>query len=183
MDNHKGSEEQRRLPRMEPSHASLARNQLSSILYTKAASISSPDIVTVPLLDKQKNRPHRRQPNIRQTRLVVQPQPQTRIELADLSNRVRARDGTSSAAAPAVLVAARVVVGLAVEAGPPALRLRVLQGRRAARVVVVRGGEGAAGVVRGARGGDVVRGGDAAVLRRGGLVGGEVHVFCASGWW
>lgn len=114
VDDEDDSEQQARLPGVE----SVNRQQL----YLDQREVPRiPNIVAVALQDQQQNSPERRRQEIRRAGLVVQPEPQTRIKLADsFSVRVGRGEGARDAA--------RL---------PLALRLRVLQGRRRGLLVTV----------------------------------------------
>lgn len=183
MEDHDGCEEEGRLPGVESTDLVLVsrrslEDQNKSNIYIY---IFIPDVVAIPLQDQEYHSTNRRKRQIRQTSLVIQPQAQTRIELADLGGICagHGRSPTSAAAAaseapePAAGQCA-VAAGGAVEvAAPCALGLRVLQGRRAAGGGGDCGGrEGAAREVGGgARGGHW----GAGVLGGRGLIGCKVH--------
>jgi hypothetical protein len=87
--------------------------RLLQALFPGMLHIDAPHVIAVPLRDEQQNCPQRRERQVCQTGLVVQPYAQARIELADaLPMRVGGGISTGKAGLPA------------------ALRLRVLQRRR-----------------------------------------------------
>lgn len=176
MEEHDGGEYQRRLPGVEPIIKLLVGVFSSHLIEPRIV----PNIVAIPFQDQQDDGADRWEGQIRQAGLVVKPEAQAGVELADLGGRIRTGHCAAAAAATNSSRGARVAAGvpsrrLAVEASPAAMGLGVLQRRGAAGSGG--GGEGAAGVGRGSRGGVVVGGGDAAMLWRGGLIGGEVHGF------
>lgn len=142
-------------------------------------SVAIPDVVAVALEDQEDDGAERREGQVRQAGLVVEPQAEAGVELADLGGGKRARHvrrgsgpgpGPGTACPPA---------GLAIEASPGALGLRVLERRRAPGGGGGGGGDGrgkgaSAGVVGGPRRRQLGRR-DARVLGGRRLVGGEVH--------